>query len=135
MRVVFDSNIFVSALTLPGGKGDAAVAAVLTGKAVVLLSEPMLGEVLGVLGRKFAYDREQLARVALFLSELAEHVAPRGHLTVLQDEPDNRILECAVAGRADSIVTGDRQMLRLGRYEGIEIVSLRVFLDRLDQAR
>lgn len=135
MRVVFDSNIFVSALTLPGGKGDAAVAAVLTGKSVVLLSEPMLGEVLGVLGRKFAYDREQLARVALFLSELAEHVAPRGHLTVLQDEPDNRILECAVAGRADSIVTGDRQMLRLGRYEGIEIVSLRVFLDRLDQAR
>ena len=135
MRVVFDSSIFVSALTLPGGKGDAAVAAVLTGKAVVLLSEPMLGEVLGVLGRKFAYDREQLARVALFLSELAEHVAPRGHLTVLQDEPDNRILECAVAGRADSIVTGDRQMLRLGRYEGIEIVSLRVFLDRLDQAR
>ena len=135
MRVVFDSSIFVSALTLPDGKGDAAVAAVLTGKAVVLLSEPMLGEVLGVLGRKFAYDREQLARVALFLSELAEHVAPRGHLTVLQDEPDNRILECAVAGRADSIVTGDRQMLRLGRYEGIEIVSLRVFLDRLDQAR
>lgn len=134
MRAVFDTNVFVSALTLPGGKGDAAVASVLAGKAVVLLSEPLLGEVLGVLGRKFAYDRDQLARVALFLSELAEHVTPRGRITVLADEPDNRILECAVAGHADSIVTGDRQLLRLGRYEGIEIVSLRVFLDRLDRA-
>ncbi len=133
MRVVFDSNIFVSALTLPGGKGDAAVAAVLTGKAVVLLSEPMLGEVLGVLGRKFAFDRDQLARVALFLSELAEHVAPRDRITVLPDEPDNRILECAVAGRADLIITGDRQMLRLGHYEGTEIVSLRVFLERAER--
>lgn len=135
MRVVFDSNIFVSALTLPGGRGDVAVASVLTGKTVVLLSEPLMGEVLGVLGRKFAFDREQLARVALFLSDLAEHVAPRARLTVLQDEPDNRILECAVAGRADAIVTGDRQMLRLGRYEGIEIIALRVFLDRLERAQ
>lgn len=135
MRVVFDSNIFVSALTLPGGKGDAAVAHVLSGRAVALLSEPLLGEILGVLGRKFAFDREQLARVALFLSELAEHVTPHGRLTVLRDEPDNRILECAVAGSANSIVTGDRQMLRLGRYEGIELVTLKVFLDRLDRPR
>ena len=135
MRVVFDSNIFVSALTLPGGKGDAAVTHALSGRAVVLLSEPLTGEILGVLGRKFAFDREQLARVALFLNELAEHVKPHGRLTVLQDEPDNRILECAVAGRADSIVTGDRQLLRLGRYEGIEIVTLKVFLDRMDRGR
>ncbi len=133
MRVVFDSNIFVSALTLPGGKGDAAVAHVLSGKVVVLMSEPLMGEVLGVLGRKFAFDRDQLARVALFLSELAEHVAPRDRITVLPDEPDNRILECAVAGRADLIITGDRHMLRLGHYEGTEIVSLRVFLERAER--
>jgi len=132
VRVVFDSNIFVSALTLPGGKGD-AVAHVLSGKVVVLMSEPLMGEVLGVLGRKFAFDRDQLARVALFLSELAEHVAPRDRITVLPDEPDNRILECAVAGRADLIITGDRQMLRLGHYEGTEIVSLRVFLERAER--
>jgi len=58
---------------------------------VLLVSEPILGETLGVLGRKFSRDKEELARVALFLSELAEHVAPRRRLTVLGDEPDNRI--------------------------------------------
>ena len=134
MRVVLDPNVYVSALTLPGGRADAALSALLGGKATALISEPLMGEVLGVLGRKFSRDREQLARTALLLSELAEHVAPGSRVQVLADEPDNRVLECAVAGHADLIVTGDRAMLRLGRYEGIQIVSLRAFLERLESS-
>jgi putative PIN family toxin of toxin-antitoxin system len=84
-----------------------------------------------VLGRKFSRDNEELARVALFLSDLAEHVEPRSRLHVLADEPDNRILECAVAGRADLIVTGDRAMLGLRTYESTRIIALRAFLDLL----
>ena len=131
MRVVLDSNIYVSALTLPGGNADGALSAALEGVYVVLLSEPIMGEPLGVLGRKFSRDKEELARVALFLGELAERVSPRKRIVVLADEPDNRILECAVEGRADLIVTGDREILRIGSFEGIEIVSLRAFLTRL----
>jgi putative PIN family toxin of toxin-antitoxin system len=129
VRVVFDSNIYVSALALPGGRADAAVLALLAGRATAMISEPILGEVLRVLGRKFGHDREQLARVAIFLSELAEPVDSRRRIHALADEPDNRILECAVAARADLIVTGDRAMLRLGSFEGVQIVSLRDFLD------
>ena len=132
MRVVLDSNIYVSALTLPGGHADRAISAALDDAFVTLLSEPILGETLGVLGRKVSRDKEELARVALLLSELAEHVSPRKRLEVLADEPDNRVLECAVQGRADLIVTGDRAMLRLGSFEGVEIVSLRAFLTRLE---
>jgi putative PIN family toxin of toxin-antitoxin system len=131
MRVALDSNIYVSALTLPGGNADGVLVAALEGACVLLISEPILGETLGVLGGKFARDREEIARVALFLSELAEHVSPRNRIDVLADEPDNRVLECAIAGHADVIVTGDRAMLRLGTFEGIEIVSLRAFLTGL----
>jgi putative PIN family toxin of toxin-antitoxin system len=131
MRVVVDSNVYVSALTLPGGTADAALGAILSGRATALLSEPMLGEILRVLGRKFSMDREELARTALFLGELTEHVAPRRRITALADEPDNRVLECAVAGRADVIVTGDRAMLKLRRFEGIELLTLRAFLTRV----
>ena len=131
MRVVLDSNIYVSALTLPGGTADVALTALLDGRFTALLCEPVLGEVLGVLGRKFSRDTEELARIALFLSELTEHVAPRARLQVLADEPDNRILECAIAGHADLVVTGDRAMLRLGTFQGVEIISLRTFLGRL----
>jgi predicted nucleic acid-binding protein len=47
---------------------------------------------------------------------------------VLDDDPDNRILECALTGRAEGIVTGDRALLSLGDYEGMRIMSLRVYL-------
>ena len=51
-------------------------------------------------------------------------------LHVIQDDPDdNRVLECAVKGSADYIVTGDRHLLRLGSYEAIAIVTVRQFLD------
>ena len=81
------------------------------------------------LARKFARDREKLARVAVFLAGLGEVVEPATRLEVLEDEPDNRILECAVAGEAELVVTGDKRMLVLRRYEGIRIVSLGEYLD------
>lgn len=135
MRVVLDSNSYVSALTLPGGTADEALRVVLSGRATALLSEPIRGEILGVLGRKFARDREELARTAVFLGELTESIAPRSRLKVLAGEPDNRVLECAVAGRADLIVTGDRAMLKLRRFEDIEIITLRAFLTRFNAAQ
>lgn len=46
----------------------------------------------------------------------------------MKDDPDNRVLECAVAGRADVIVTGDKALLGLGGYHRVRIVSLRDYL-------
>jgi predicted nucleic acid-binding protein len=66
---------------------------------------------------------------------LAELITPRIKLAVLQDEPDNRILECAVAGAADLIVTGDKAMLALKKYSRIRVLSLREFLDEVSAPR
>jgi len=131
VRIVLDADAWVSAILLPGGTADRAVLAVLAGKATALISEPLVAAVIRVLGRNFSRDREQLARVALLLNELAEPIAPRDRVCDLSDAPDTRVLQCAVAGRADLVVTGDRAMLRLARHEGIEIVSVRAFLQRL----
>ena len=128
MRAVFDTNIFVSAFAIPGGRADAAILKATEGEVHLVISRPIFHEVLDVLARKFDRNSEELARVAVFLSELAEVVAPRSRLKVLRDEPDNRILECAVTGKADVIVTGDQAMLQLGEYRGIRILSLKDFL-------
>ena len=128
MKAVLDTNIFISALTLPGGQAQKAVLAAVEGRFDLAISKPIIHEVLGVLARKFARDAEELARVAVFLSELGEVVQPRKTLHVLSDEPDNRILECALAAHAKLIVTGDRAMLALGEHKGIRIVTLREFL-------
>ena len=47
---------------------------------------------------------------------------------MLVDEPDNRILECAVSGKADAVVTGDQALLRPGQYGNVSIITLRAFL-------
>jgi uncharacterized protein len=129
LRVVFDSNILVAALVFPGGRGEAALVRILNERDELVLSKAILGETLGVLARKFARDAEELARIAVFLSDLSTSVKPRRQLEVLKDAPDNRVLECAVAGRAEALVTGDKAMLALGEYRGIRILSLRDYLD------
>lgn len=129
MKVVFDTNILVSALVFPGGSGEAALRRIVEERDQLVISKPVLDELLGVLGRKFARDAEELAHAAVFLSELGILVKPRQKLRVLEDEPDNRILECAVAGRAGAIVTGDKALLSLREYRGVRILSLREYLD------
>jgi uncharacterized protein len=64
----------------------------------------------------------------MLLADLGEMVWPERRLRVLKDQPDNRILECALEGQAAAIVTGDREMLKLDAFEGVRILSLRAFL-------
>ena len=128
MRVVFDTNILVSALVFPGGRGDAALRRIIAGTDQLVMSRAILDEFLDVLSRKFARDAEELAHVAVFVSELAMVVAARRRLRVVQDDRDNRILECAIAGRAEAIVTGDKALLALKNFRNIPVVTLRTYL-------
>lgn len=114
---------------MPGGQADAAVRRVMEGADHLLISKPIMDELLGVLARKFSRNVDELARVAVFLSELAELVRPRRKLRILSDEADNRVLECGVAGHADAIVTGDKAMLALASYRRLRILSLKDYLE------
>ena len=94
-----------------------------------MISRDIIDEVLSVLSSKFGRDREGLSHVAVTLSELAEWVKPARRIRLLKDEPDNRILECAMYGEADLLVTGDREILQLREYKGVKIISLREYLE------
>jgi putative PIN family toxin of toxin-antitoxin system len=104
------------------------MARVIEGNDRLVISRPILHELLEVLASKFSRDAEQLARVAVLLSDIGEMVSTTENLAVLADEADNRILECAIAGHADVIVTGDRAMLQQKSFQGISIVTLREYL-------
>ncbi len=127
-RVVFDTNILVSALVFTGGRGEAALRRIIDQVDILILSRPIVAELLDVLARKFARDAEELAHVAVFVTELGELVSPKRRLRIVDDDPDNRILECAVAGHADAVVTGDKDLLALRTYGKIRIVTLREYL-------
>jgi putative PIN family toxin of toxin-antitoxin system len=128
MKVVFDSNVLLAALLFPGGRAAEAVKRILDERDELVLSLPIIREVVSVLASKFSRDKEEISRAAVVLGEMGTIVAPTRRLAVFRDEPDNRILECAVDGKADAIVTGDKAMLALGRYEGIRLISLAEYL-------
>ncbi|HEU5361406.1 MAG TPA: putative toxin-antitoxin system toxin component, PIN family [Candidatus Deferrimicrobiaceae bacterium] len=130
MKVVFDSNILIAALLFPRGRSEAAVMRILGGVDDLVISRPIIQEVLSVLATKFSRDKEELSRVAVVLGEMGEMVEPLHRLSVFRDEPDNRILECAVEGKAKVIVTGDKAMLAVRQYEGIRLITLAEYLDK-----
>jgi uncharacterized protein len=133
MRVVFDTNIFISAFVIPGGIAERAILKIIDGEDRLLLSKEILDEILSVLSRKFNKDREEISRVAVILSEIAEWVSPTERIEALRDEGDNRILECAHCGEADLIVTGDKEILRLNRYGKAKIIALKTYVERSNQ--
>jgi len=127
VRVVFDTNVLVSALVI-GGRANDAMARVIEGHDRLVISRAILHELLDVLASKFSRDAEQLARLAVLLNDIGELVPTTETLHVLTDEADHRILECAVAGHAAVIVTGDQAMLQQKSFQGISIVTLREYL-------
>src|SRR5574341_2085377 len=130
MRVVFDSNVLLAAMLFPEGRAAAAVENILDGVDDLVISRPIIQEVLSVLASKFSRDKEELSGVAVVLGEMGQIVEPSRRLSVLRDEPDNRILECAVEGNAEAIVTGEKAMLAIGEYEGVRLVALADYLKK-----
>jgi putative PIN family toxin of toxin-antitoxin system len=128
VRVVFDTNVFISAFIIAGSQGDSAFRLARRARFDLCTSVQILTELAQTLRGKFDQSDEDVTEALRTISRIADVVRSREKLTVLRDVSDNRILECAVDARADLIVTGDRHMLKLKQYEGISIVRLADFL-------
>lgn len=140
MRAVLDTNVLVSTV-LSRGAPYRIYASWLAGSFELLISPTLLAELEDVLTRPYISTRVQWSRSRLdefftAFQDRAIWVHPKEEITrVTADPSDNRILEAAVEGAADYIVTGDRHLLNLTRHEGIEIVTPAQFLAILAEAR
>ncbi len=130
MRVVLDTNVLLAGFATHGL--CEALLTVVFRDHVVIMSEHILDEVVRHYRGTFRASKAQAAAVVAFLrssSELVEPAAvPRG---TLRDKDDLPILGTALAGAAACIVTGDKELVAVGRFEGIDILSPRAFYDRL----
>lgn len=128
MRVVLDSNVFVSALISAKGAPASIIERWLDGDFDVLVSQAIIEEILRVTAyeklQTYARLRETRLEFVTLVSEQAIWVEPSETLdVVVDDESDNRYVECAVAGGAQYIVSGDSHLLDVGDYRGIRCVS------------
>lgn len=134
---VFDTNVYVSAAAF-GGKLEILFRLSQGSRRQFKLytSNEILKETVRILASdKFRFTREEIADAVAGIVDAADVVDPKARIAVLSDDPDNRILECAVKAEADFIVSGDSHLLNLKEYKDIKILKPAQFLDLLEKEK
>lgn len=129
-RVVLDTNILVSAL-LFGGRLSRIVDLWLERKIIPLITRETFEEFQSVLTYpKFSLTEEEIKMVIEeYILPFFEVVDPEESVTdVCSDPEDNKFLTCALSGRAEYIITGDKTLCNLREYKGIKIINAKEFL-------
>jgi len=123
MKAVFDTNVLVAAFVTEG------VCAKLLGRTRrkqfdLVLSLFILKEFENVLVKKFSASKEQIRAAGKLISEVAQVIIPTRKVTdVCRDPEDDQILSCALSAKANYLVTGDFDLLELGKFHGIKILT------------
>jgi putative PIN family toxin of toxin-antitoxin system len=130
MKVVIDTNIFVSSFF--GGNPRKIIDLWRNEKITLCLSNAILDEYLDVLRRIGLKDEDELEELLALFSRgfniLFTTKTPK--IKVIKNDPDDeKFIECAVALKADAVITGDREVLALREYMGIKIVTPQQFLE------
>jgi len=134
LKVVADTNVYISAI-LFGGKPERLRVLARERRITLLVSEDILAEIALILKRKFDWPDTQIDYTLEGLRAITTLTTPREQLNIIADhEPDNRFLECAVEGKADFIVSGDkRHLLPVKEFRGIRIITVGAFLDLIEE--
>ena len=131
MKAVIDTNVFVSSFF--GGKPKQIIDLWKQGRISLCLSADILDEyvrVLQELGLGSGTELEELLKL-LASSQFIEFTRKTPRLKVVKKDPDDdKFIECAVALKADLIVSGDKALLAVGEYRGIPILSPAEFLTK-----
>jgi putative PIN family toxin of toxin-antitoxin system len=135
-KVVLDTNVWISAL-LWGGKPAAIIKAAENRKITILITENITAEISQVLAYpkiekiyRAELSREQLIEQVL---KTAKFVEAKTKVTLIKEHPaDDKFLECALAARADYLVSGDKHLLKVGSYKKTKILTVNDFLTLIE---
>jgi len=133
LKVVFDTNVFISAFVIPGGKAEEAYLRAVKGDFALYSSVAILTEMAQKLREKFSWQEDRIAHLLRVVAKIAIIIKTQPRLHVLADEPDNRVLKCAMEVKADFIVTGDKHLLSLKHFQEIDIITLSDFLEAVSR--
>ncbi len=131
LRGVFDNNVLISVVLLAGVPRKSFDRFLDNG--TVLVSVPVLLELADILNRekfdKYVTHDERMRFMVSFL-KVAEIIEISETIIVCRDPKDDKLLELAVSGKADFLVTGDKDLLVLNSFRGVTIITPREFLEK-----
>ena len=128
LKVVLDTNLIVSGLNFPTSNLAKILLLVASGEIANFTSRHIVNETRRILIDKFFWTGEKVEAAEVWLITFSKSVNPKTRIPVIVDDPDNRILECAVEGQADLIISGDHHLTDLKNYQGIKIIAPSTFL-------
>jgi putative PIN family toxin of toxin-antitoxin system len=125
LRVVLDTNVYISAV-LHGREAETVLELASAHRLILLTSPAILSELEEKVRNKLGWTQERAELLLRAIQGITEVIEPQITLKVVtEDDDDNRVLECAVSGSADLIVTFDKDLLRLRSYETTGIIAPR----------
>ena len=127
---VLDSNVIISGFAFSGGNPQSILDLLREGEIHVYISPFMLAEVSRVWRGRFAWEESRIEEALLFLRTYCTAVDPRQVASVSGlTAQDNSILDCAVHGGVQYLVTGDHGLQRLNDVQGVSVVTPAAFLE------
>ena len=128
-RVVIDTNVFVSGLNFAGKPGE-ILELFIKGDIEVFISPFILSEIERIFRERFEWGEGNIHRVLNRIKRQTILVHPKKKVSVIKEnDDDNRILECAIEGRVQYLISGGRKhLLPLKEYQGVKILSPAEFL-------
>lgn len=131
IKAVFDTNVFLSALFW-GGRPKEALELALSKKVQGITSKAILLELEEKLLDKFGFPKEKTARFIKIISGNFEVVQPKKKLYIVKEDPnDNKIFEVAMESRAEYIISGDKHLLNVKRYQNIKVLTPKEFQEKV----
>ena len=134
IRAVVDTNVFISSFF--GGNPRKIIDLWKSGKITLCLSKPIVNEYIEVLRRLGLQNEKELDEL-LSLFAHGYHViftAKTPELRVVEKDPDdNKFIECAVALKAEFVITGDKALIEIKEYMVIKIVNPKDFISHYSQ--
>ena len=141
LKIVLDSNVFVSALINPRGKPAQILNYVFESKVRLFTSPSIIEELERVLSypklvKRHGLEKQELKEFVSDLLSILSLVEGKKAIELIAEDPaDNNYLSCALDAKADFIVSGDIHLLNLREYEGIQIITPAQFLEMLEKEK
>ena len=128
IRIVLDSNIIISSIFWRGKPYDVMKNCIL-GQYQLIISKEIIDETTNKLRTKFKFPEEKIQELVDILLTYSQLIEPTSKVEIVRDKKDNKIINCALDGRADYIVTGDKDLLELKEFKDTKIITAKQVLE------
>ena len=137
ISAILDTNIIISGFISAKGTPAKALNKLIKGSFLLVTSKKLIEEFKEVINRpkiknKYNIDSKEIDMFITSLQELAKIIPGKIEVKVSRDPKDDMFLSCALEGKVDYLVTGDKDLLTLNEFGGVKIITIKEFLDILN---